>query len=42
MSGSCATTEVSLASKFLVVIFVMKVPLAKIELLASKYLSTDT
>ena len=42
MSGCCATTEVTLASKSVVVIFVMKVPLANIHLLAPKYLSTDT
>ena len=42
MSSRCATTEVTLASKLVVVTFVMEVPLAKISLLASKYLLTDT
>ena len=38
MSSRCATTEVTLASKLVVVTFVMEVPLAKISIVGIKIL----
>lgn len=38
MSGRCATTEVTLASKLVVVTFVMEVPLAQISIVGIKIL----
>ena len=39
MRSRCATTEVTLASKLVVVTFVMEVPLAKISIVGSKILT---
>ena len=38
MSGRCATTAVTLASKLVVVTFVMEFPLAKISIIGIKIL----
>ena len=38
MSSRCVTTEVTLASKLVVVTFVMEVPLAKISIVGIKIL----
>lgn len=39
MRSCCATTEVTLASKLVVVTFVMEVPLAKISIVGIKILT---